>query len=143
MDNITYKDNNALYGADIASYAVRIVRRGTNINKIYLDDVASGLEYDKTLDFDLVDYDGQIMTLENSFILKILVDDPKISVKGTDFDKIENGQATLDHLIFIGEAGLANNTFKLTSRSINPKIISEALDNSNGHYDNFLDVSFR
>ncbi|CAI2362327.1 unnamed protein product [Moneuplotes crassus] len=143
MQNITYRDNLAEYGANIASYAVRIVQSGTKENKIYLSSVASGLKYDSVLAFDLVDYDDQIMNLESSTSVKILIEDPGISIRGVDFGRLTNGKAELDNVYFIGTAGSSNHTYKLTSKSINSKIISSIIGNSDGKYDNFLDVSFR
>ena len=143
LQNITYSNNSAMYGPDIASYAVKIVQRGTQDNKIYLDNIPSGLKYNQTLYFDLVDYDGQVMSLENATSVKVLIDDLRISIKGTDSSRLTNGQAELDNLIFVGEVGLQNTTYKLTSKSIDSTIINQVLENSDGKYDNYVDVSFR
>lgn len=143
IQNITYSGNSAQYGPDIASYAVKIVKDDTQDNKIYLSNVASGLLYDQPLMFSLVDYDGQVMNLENAMSIKILIDDPDISIRGTDSSHLINGKAELDNLIFVGETGLQNAQYRLTSKAINQAVIAEALDNSNGEYDNTIDVSFR
>ncbi|CAI2361643.1 unnamed protein product [Moneuplotes crassus] len=143
MNNITNIHNTAGYGPDIASYAVKIVQRGTQNNKVYLNNVGSGLKHEETLYFDLVDEDGQVMALENAYTLKILANDTGMSAKGTVFDRFEHGQAELGNLIFIGKIGLKNITYKLTSASINSKIINEVLNNSEGEYNNIIDASFR
>lgn len=143
MDNIININNSAAYGADIASYGVKIVQRETSKNQVYLNGVPSDLDYEEDLHFDLVDYDGQVMNLENTRSVKILIADPTLSIRGTDFGRLTNGQATLDDLIFVGEVGKINARYLLTSKTINTRIINEVLDNSGGEYDNFIDVSFR
>eukprot|EP00344_Euplotes_crassus_P004922 CAMPEP_0197017070 /NCGR_PEP_ID=MMETSP1380-20130617/79336_1 /TAXON_ID=5936 /ORGANISM="Euplotes crassus, Strain CT5" /LENGTH=199 /DNA_ID=CAMNT_0042444121 /DNA_START=2016 /DNA_END=2616 /DNA_ORIENTATION=- len=141
MSNITNIHNTADYGPDIASYAIKIVQRGTQNNKIYLNNVGSGLKHEETLYFDLVDEDGQVMVLENAYTLKILTNEAGMAAKGTVLDRFEHGQAELDNLIFFGKVGLKNITYKLTSASINPRIINEVLNNSEGEYDNIIDAS--
>ncbi|CAI2377736.1 unnamed protein product [Moneuplotes crassus] len=143
MQSISNTGNVAKYGPDVASYPVRIVQRGTNRNKVLLDNVASGLQYKEKLEFDLVDYDGQIMNLESSNTIKILIEDSRISIKGTDFGKLVNGQTELANLIFIGEVGLQNVKYMLTSKAIDQRILNEVLDNEDGTYDNYIEVSFR
>ncbi|CAI2377869.1 unnamed protein product [Moneuplotes crassus] len=143
MKNIKNTGNVAKYGPNIASYPVRIVQRGTNTNKVLLDNVASGLQYEEKLEFDLVDFDGQIMNLESSNTIKILIEDSRISIKGTDFGKLVNGQTELTNLIFIGEVGLQNVKYKLTSKAIDQNMLNEILGHTDGMYDNYIEVSFR
>ena len=68
LEGCSFNNNSALYGPDIASYAVKIVKSGTQENKITLNDVASGLQYKNTLSFDLIDYDEQEHLLELSVL---------------------------------------------------------------------------
>lgn len=143
MENITYINNSAPYGPNIASYSVKIVERGTQNNKIMLEDVPSNLVYDEILLLDLIDFDGQVMALENSASIKILIEDPSLSIRGTDSGRAVNGQATLNGTIFIGEVGLRNAQYLLTSQIIDQRIINEVLDNSGGDYNNLISASFR
>ncbi|CAI2369723.1 unnamed protein product [Moneuplotes crassus] len=142
-DRIEYFNNSAQYGPDIASYPVRIVQSSTTNNKVYLDDIPSGLKYETPLSFDLVDFDGQVMNLINSVNIKILTNDSNLSVRGSDFAVTKNGTATFDNLIFIGETGMKNKTFRLTSVKLDQQIINQVLDNSDKKYTNFIDISFR
>ena len=142
FQNIQFNNNSADYGPNIASYAVKIIEKETGRNKIYRSNVASGLEYNNTIHFDLVDYDGQIMKLENSNTIKIISTDSTNRVSGTNYDRITDGWAELDNLIFISETG-KNVSFKITSGAIDSDIITNILGNSDGTYDNTLHVSFR
>ena len=112
ISNCKFENNSAKYGPDIASYPVKIVESGTLNNKISLNDVASNLEYETTLYFDLIDYDGQVLNLEDSSTIKIVADSPGTSVKGTDFAKLTEGKAEFDNLIFVGETGDSDILFK-------------------------------
>ncbi|CAI2367407.1 unnamed protein product [Moneuplotes crassus] len=143
MKDIKNFNNSAQYGPNIASYAVRVAESKTHSYQIYVNDIPSGLKYENPLHFEIEDYDHQVMNLISSVNLKILSDNPRLSVKGTDFAVIKNGKATFDNLIFKGEAGLRNNTFKLKTISINKKKINKALGNLQGIYNNFIDISFR
>ena len=107
-----FMNNSALHGPDIASYAVKIVKSGTQENKITLNDVASSLLYQNTLSFDLIDFDRQIMNLENSHTVKIFPKLPTSSVKGTDFSKFQEGIVKFDNLIFINKAGAQEVAFE-------------------------------
>lgn len=105
LENITFNSNSALYGPDIASYAVKIVDKGTQTNKISKSDIASGVTYPRSLEFELLDYDGQVMNLENSYIIKISPEGAGTSVRGNDFARIQNGTATISDVIFESQAG--------------------------------------
>ena len=112
MAQWNFNNNTAHYGSDIASYPVKVVRKGTSTNKIFLDEVASGLEYDNNFQLDLIDYDKQVLSLDNNTIIKITSNDNKAIVKGTDFVRINNGTSIFDNLIFKSEAGAQNISFQ-------------------------------
>ncbi|CAI2364488.1 unnamed protein product [Moneuplotes crassus] len=143
LAKIHYDNNTAKYGPNIASYAVKIIQRGTNTNKIYLNNIASGQDFPDTLSVDLVDIDDQIMNLESSNAVKILTEDPRIKAKGSDSGRLVNGKAEIKNIVFVGEVGFINTKFLLTSKSINQRIINEVLNNLKGEYDNYIEVSFR
>jgi len=111
----SFENNSAQYGHDIASYPVKIVKSETSTNKIVLDEVVSGLEYETILEFRLVDYDEQLLILEDSSTVKITSNSLGASVKGTDFAKLNNGTSTFDNLIFKSEAGAQNVSFQYDS----------------------------
>ena len=119
------------------------MQKDTSNNKIVLNDVGSNIEHNTNLLLDLVDYDGQVMNLENTFTATILENDPNIEIKGTNTAKFANGTALFDNLIFVGENGMQNAVYEVATRSIDQSIITTVLNNSDGEYDNTIDVSFR
>jgi len=55
-----------------------------------------------------VDFDGQIINLENTHIIKVSPIDLNSSVGGTDFAKLNDGVSKFDNLIFRAETGRKN-----------------------------------
>lgn len=143
MTDLSFKNNSALYGNDIASYGVRIALHNTTNNKVSISDVPSGLIYNATIKYDLLDYDNQVMNLNNKDTIKITASTSNSSVKGTDFAKFYNGKASFNNLYFVSKAGDANITYTLTSNAIDSDIISQVLNKSENEYSNILSVTFR
>ena len=147
ISNCLFCDNTAPYGNDIASYAVKIVETSSKNHHLCIEDVASGLLYNHSLYFDLIDFDGQTMNLENSHTIKVSPVNVNASVKGTDSAKINNGTALFDNLIFESTEGEVKYTsitqFELTSKAIDSTIINTLFGGSIQNYTNLLDVKFR
>ncbi|CAI2387268.1 unnamed protein product [Moneuplotes crassus] len=143
MKGLKFQNNSALYGQDIASYPVKIVSKGTLVNKIPIKDVASGLRFTDSLDLELIDYDHQITNLENSNTVKLSPIEQNTNIKGNDFGKITNGSASISDIIFKSHAGNHLVTYSLTSKAIDRRKILSALNNSQGQYDNTVSANFR
>ena len=94
-----------MYGPNIASYPLKIVRRGTTDNKIRLNDVASGIFITEPLEFDIIDYDGQIVHQSNNDIVKVVPVSENAFVSGYDFSPIVNGSVNFTHLNFMSSNG--------------------------------------
>lgn len=107
MSQLMFSNNEAQYGQNIASYAVKIVSSGTSTNKINLENVASGLEYEDALNFDLVDIDNQLMNLEIN-PLKLNTIEANTSITGTNEARLDNGTASFEGVIFGAETGAKN-----------------------------------
>ncbi|CAI2370559.1 unnamed protein product [Moneuplotes crassus] len=143
MENILCEDNSAFYGQNIGSYPIKIVQRGTKNNKILLRDVGTGIEYDKNLEFDLVDYDKQVTNLENSAIIKIAPIEKNSSIRGNDFGSVRNGSASIDKVIFQSYFGKHTVPYSLISKAIDSEIIESAFTDTQEEYDNIINVEFR
>jgi hypothetical protein len=139
-------NNQASYGPNIASYATRIVLKETSQNKINISDVASGIKHTELIEVELVDYDGQVMVLENEKIVKITPDKAGVEIKGTDYAKFKQGKATFDNLIFIAKPGLLGIIYNLTSKAIDFTLIKHGLDSYTNNPEEFVNnfiVDFR
>ena len=71
MTNVTFKNNSAVYGPNIASYPVKVIRTDTNSTAFTLDNVASGQTYTKSIELSLVDFDNQIASDTNSGVVSV------------------------------------------------------------------------
>ena len=112
----TYFDNNtATYGPDIGSYAVRVAQEDAIDDHIMLIDVASGLRYDAIVRLLLVDYDNQVMNLENTSQIKILPVTQDAKLKGVDSSALIMGVAEFDGLQFEYYPGATNVEYFATS----------------------------
>ena len=78
-------NNSAGYGPNIASYPIKIKLRNSSSDNIQLTNVGSGVVYDETLEFALVDYDNQINELDNSSLIIITALSLNTSALGTNF----------------------------------------------------------
>lgn len=143
MSSNSYTNNSANYGPNIASYAVRIVEKGSTDNKIYINETGSGLQYENTIELELVDYDNQVMVLENSEVAKISPTSANAEITSTDFAKFTKGGTIFDSLVLVSQPGLTDIKYQLTSKAINSQIISQVLVNSSTNYQTSLYVDFR
>lgn len=144
MSNITYLNNVAQYGPNIGSYGVKIVNYTTDVNKLHIENVWSGNVYDGNITVALVDYDGQVMNLENDGNVKITNPLNSTSVKGTNLVRFKNGVASFNNLIFVGEPGSKNVEYDIYSATIDQSILQKGLGvtSSDYAYKNILFGSF-
>ena len=139
MSNIAFSNNEASYGPDIGSYAVRIVNSEMINDPLILTNVASGMTYSETLKLLLVDYDGQTMNLVNNSQIKISPVTSGASLIGVDYSVLVNGEATFDTLQFVYAPGQDNIQFLATSDLIDSDKVSYLSLPTNDS----IDVSFR
>jgi hypothetical protein len=119
MVNLTTLGNKAPYGANIASYAVKIRMNGTNTDAMTIDNVGSGIAYNDTLVFSLLDYDNQVMVLENDDqILINPVNRTEASIMGTSYALLRNGTASFTSLVASAKPGMNNVIFQASSKAI-------------------------
>lgn len=141
-----FQSNVASYGPNIASYAVRIINRDTQSNKISINNAASGLPYTQNLVFAIVDYDYQVMNLQDSAVVKITPVDNYASVTSIDYAKFTKGIATFTKPTFKAIPGHKNVEYTLRSLAINDMILSNVISTSESDletYHNLLYVNFR
>ena len=142
IENVTYTNNSAQYGPDIASYAVKIRKVGSQSDTITIKDMGSGIVLDETLHLELLDYENQVMVLENANSISIFPrNTSEASVQGINTALLQSGKAEFDGLIFIAHPGAESIQFYATSKAINTAKIRAAYNHSIS--DNDIFVSFR
>lgn len=146
LDNNTFSHNTAEYGPDIGSYPVRIVEHGKATNKVTLGGVASGLDFDTPTIFDLVDYDNQVMNMEDSSIVKLTGKSANSSIFGTDYAKINSGIASFDVINFMASSGRQGVEYSVTTKAIDSAKAMLVAQNDEDYQQNYvttLKVNFR
>ena len=118
MTNVTFSDNTAPYGPDIASYPVKMVINGTNSTSMTLTDVSSGETYEGAISYSFVDFDDQVTTDEMTGSVMITPISQNTSVLDGTVKPVVDGVATFDSLRFIGPSGEEEVEFRVTTNSI-------------------------
>jgi hypothetical protein len=119
MNEIIFTNNSAIYGNDIASYAVSIKPTNSTTNSFsYLTNIPSGQVYDQNILVGLYDYDDQIMNRD--FTSKIFISSMNSSASiNIILNKIvRNGVADFKGIQFNAIPGVPNYYFELTSSAI-------------------------
>ena len=141
-ENNIFENNNAAYGNNIASYPVTIKLINSNSEEIRLSEIRSGAAIDTPVVLSLMDYDNQVMNLDNENQVSIFSSNTtESSVRGTNTVKLNNGLASFDSIIFVSEPGSTNIEFSATSKSINRAKIASAIPGF--QLENPIKVDFR
>ena len=141
INNVTFINNSAEYGANFASYAYQIRFIDSKNDIMQLSDLVSGVEYNKTLQLSLIDFDSQIMILENvNQIVISSVNITQASVKGINTALLRNGVASFTNFIAIAEPGSTNVLLKASSNALDIRKINEVYNSSSN---NIIISSFR
>jgi predicted outer membrane repeat protein len=142
MNNLTFANNEALYGKNIASYPVKIRIYESRIDTMEIDNVASGLVYAETLYLSLVDYDSQVMVLDSESIIQINpVNFSESSLEGTNFGLLREGVTSFSNLIFSNKPGAVDKLFIATTSAIDSDKITTVFGEQISQ--NIISVSFR
>ena len=141
LNNISFSNNSAQYGNDIASYPIQIKLKGSDSDYIILQNVVSGQIHSPAPEFELVDHDRQIILTDNTSTIRIKSMNQNTTVAGTLTVVTNMGGSTFNELILTAKPG---------SKNIEFEVISTAIDNDkldlqyNGtHTQHMIDASFR
>ena len=119
--NVQYSNNSANYGANIASYPVKIVEVSSLNTSIIFTDIPSGIKMSSILQLALQDLDGQTIP-EDLYQIKISSANANASVSGYDSSRTIQGIATFTNLVLISKPGATHVAFKATSNAISSSI---------------------
>jgi hypothetical protein len=118
LHNNQFINNSALYGPNIASYPINLLINSTYLTNITLPETVSGQKYPQHLNISLIDYDNQIMILDNASTISIKGTTSGSLTEGTTITKVKQGTAVLDNLIFVYKPGGNNILYNITSNAI-------------------------
>ena len=141
MSNNKFQNNEALYGNNIASYPVKIRLKDSESDDIILNDAPSGQVYSPTLQFELVDHDNQVISIDNTSSVSIKAIDTNASVRGFAQSVVNEGLANFDQLILQAKPGSQNIEIEISSLALDLNKLS--LQYNKTFNQSFIQASFR
>jgi hypothetical protein len=140
LSNVTNQGNWASYGPDLASYAFKIKMVGSE--EMVFNNVGSDIKYEDTVKLALLDYDDQVMALNNiDQIMIIPVNSSISSIRGVNSALWRKGIATFENIIAVAKYGSQNVKYKATSKIIDTSKLKQVYESSN--FDNIITMNFR
>ena len=139
---VTYSNNTAQYGPNIASYAVKITLNNDISSNIKINDLVSGVVYKETLKLSVRDYDNQIMVMNNqNQIILTAVNNTVAKVGGFNSIGLQKGTAEFNNFIVEAEPGAKNIKVAASSKAIDQTKITSIFGNLIS--DNTIEINFR
>jgi hypothetical protein len=131
LESVTYSNNRAVYGSDVASFGVKLVLNDTSrpsktLSHSYVN-LASGQRLPEPIVVALVDHEGLVVSTDNSSIGQIYgADTTSTAVIGQSRVSAQQGTYTFNQVIIIADPG---STIKLTftSDAVNAAALSDEL----------------
>jgi hypothetical protein len=140
LTNVTYWNNAAAYGPNIASYAFKIIM--VDNDEMIINDVGSNIRYEHELKFALLDYDNQVMVLNSvNQIVITPVDSAVSSIRGVNTVLLKDGVATFNNLIAVAKYGSQNIKYTVNSKAINSARVREMYGSTSNN--NIITMNFR
>jgi predicted outer membrane repeat protein len=119
MTNLGFMNNSALYGPNIASYAVKIRFNGSYYDSMVVDNIGPNIFHKKQLSFALMDYDNQTILTNSENEITLVSPHNISSIIGINTVLLEKGVATFDGIAAVAPIGAKNQVFHVSSRGIN------------------------
>ena len=132
LEDLLFSNNSAIYGPDIASYAVRIAEVDNTSQNMTLNNLASGMTLSESppdttrtqLELVLLDYDDQVMLLSDEATIKIDGIDTDSQIIGFGESKMNSGVALFETLGFQNTVGGQGIKFMASSKDIDTDKVS-------------------
>ena len=141
LQSIFFTKNKAGYGANIASYPIKIKMIDSSGGLMTLNNMVSGKTYESPIQLSLVDFDEQVMILNNiNQILISSINRNLISLKGVSTALVRNGIATFTNVIANAVPGSSNIFLQASSKAIDSSKVKEVYKTVN---ENLISVNFR
>ena len=143
LENTTlFNNNTADYGPNIASYGVKITMADDLNTDLIIDELGSGIKYEKQLDLVVRDYDDQKMIFNNKDQIILTSNNAtKAQVLGFNSAPLVKGEAKFDNFIVVAKPGAENVKVLASSNAIDKNKVS-AIFGSN-QSDNLININFR
>ncbi|CAI2373025.1 unnamed protein product [Moneuplotes crassus] len=140
--NSTFINNSAQYGPDLASYPVKMKMKNDSDSQIHLTGIGSGVVISAPVKLALLDYDNQVMNLNNVDQVGIFSQNSSHSiVGGANSFPFKSGIATVEGIIFESKPGSKNVTFNAPTSAIDSNKVNTAFPNED--FSSYITVDFR
>lgn len=124
MTNVTFTNNTAPYGDNIASYPVKaILADGTSSASFMINDAPSGQILEEELSFAVVDFDGQTLNSQTSGLMSITGVSPDARALGLSTAPVIAGVSTFSDVVLQAKPGSKNVEFSVKAFSVDPTLI--------------------
>ena len=141
LNQITYANNTAPYGPNIASYAVKVRFAGQATDQMKVTNMVSGVAYEQSIKLELVDYDDQVLVLNNYNHVDYIPLNSSVKIAGSNSALFKNGVATFNNIIIRAIPGSNNVLFNINTLAIDDAKIQSAYGGLLS--DNIVSTDFR
>ena len=121
FSNMFFDSNSALYGPNIASYAIKVKVDNSSENSVIMSNAVSG-QTSQEFTFSILDYDNQIINLDSTSKITIKARTTGAQVIGKNIGVANTGVAKMEGIVFISEPGSKNIVFSVNPNSIDLNI---------------------
>ena len=121
LTKLSFNNNSALYGPNIASYAIKLKIDNQINSSIMINNVVSG-KIGQAFKFSILDFDDQVMILDSSSKITVRSNTNNSQTTGKIIGVVKEGVIEMSEIIFISAPGSANITFSIIPSSIDMKI---------------------
>jgi hypothetical protein len=140
--NVYFFNNSALYGPNIASYAVKIQMQGNESKEMELNNVGPSIPMENSLSFVLMDYEDQVIETNNVNEITISpVNRSVSSIVGSKSVLLKNGVATFFNFTATSTPGSSNVKFRASSKAIDTAKINKIYGSPVS--ENLITINFR
>lgn len=129
ITNVTYINNTAQYGPNIASYPIKVKVYNAASDDIIFNNFGSGIRITEPISLALVDHFDNIMVLDNASQISIISSASHL-ITGTNVRRVTSGVATFDDLVFISSPGASGVEFPISSKSIDSEVVQADMTHS-------------
>ena len=138
-----FTNNSAQYGNDLASYPIKVRIKDQPTSFIKLTNIGSGVSIPSPIEFALLDYDNQVVNLNNEDQIGIFaLSGSNSTVGGVNSFNFRSGIATVEGIIFANQPGARNVMFDTNTDAIDKSKVATAFPGQDFNSDITVDFRF-
>ena len=115
ISNVTFQNNSASYGPNLASFPTNIKVNNSTSNKVVFDNIGSGQVYNSSLSMTLLDSDSQQIKINKTSDIMVIPITKNSSIKGQIVKQISDGSLIMSGIAFTASPGLKQVQYNLST----------------------------